>query len=76
MIIILAGNYTQAEDYARRKQIEKLNWIYASDISRLGGVLDAVLDANFVRVGTWSQRHQNREIEDYLIAIGIKEIPE
>lgn len=72
MIIILAGNYTQAEDYARRKQIEKRNWIYASDISRLVGVLDA----NFVRVGTWIQRYQNREIGDYLIAIGIKEIPE
>ena len=70
MIYIFSGTYRQAEHFARECRLSPREYRYISDIYMVKGLRDI----RYKRIGTWHERKDVNEIQEYLNIIGAKEI--
>lgn len=59
-IFILAGAHKQASEYARTQRLHPSNWAFFNRAEKLRGVRRGY---PFVRVGTWYELKEGKEIE-------------
>jgi len=61
-LLIVAGNYTQAETWARSQQIPRNRWTYVANVKRFDGVKNRRL----VWIGTFWERSDFHEVSQWV----------
>ena len=61
-VLVMAGNYRQAEDWARARGLQPRDWVYASAEGNLGGLHFS----RYAIVGTFYQRKDWFSLRQYM----------
>ncbi len=69
-LVIVAGTYEQARNYAREQHLSQRQWIFLGDEARIYGLRDG----KYVKVGTWFENKKINSILHQLSFRNFKEI--
>lgn len=65
MLMIIAGNHKQAYEHARINKLKPYDWVLLHKENQLRGLTEV----EYIKVGTWWDLKEIREIEDYIRVI-------